>query len=165
MSKHPSTRWAERKDKLFITIDVSNATDVAVGFTDKSVVVTGTGNTASSDGAQPFALTINFQKPVNPSGGSYKVLGQTIQLVAEKAESGPFWGRMTEEPTKATKQWLSADWNLWKDEDEVDEGEKIDFGGYGDLQHMLQNKLYGEAEPDSDDEEERPVADLSDLDN
>lgn len=162
MPSHPSVKWAERKDKLFITLEVSNATAVKINCEERSVAVAGNGITASSAESAPFELKINLQKPIDPSSSTYKVLGQTIQLLVVKAESGPFWGRLTEEPTKATKSWLSADWNLWKDEDEVDEKEKIDFGGYGDLAHLMQQQ--GANEPDSDDED-RPPADLSDLDN
>lgn len=154
---HLNVKWAERKDKLFITFEASNAKDVKVDVTEKSVTVSGTGITATSE-EHPIAATLNLSKAVVPDKKSFKVLGQTIQVVCFKAEEG-YWNKLVTDPSNKTKNWLTVDWNLWKDEDEEKEDEKLNFGGYGDMSNMMN---MGGA--DSDDEDDEPAgADLSDL--
>eukprot|EP00658_Telonema_sp_P-2_P071955 TRINITY_DN6114_c0_g2_i3.p2 TRINITY_DN6114_c0_g2~~TRINITY_DN6114_c0_g2_i3.p2 ORF type:complete len:125 (+),score=50.24 TRINITY_DN6114_c0_g2_i3:159-533(+) len=96
-----------------------------------------------------------------------KVLGQTVQIVAiKKNKEEEYWMRLTKEPTKTTKNWLSADWGLWKDEEEEIKGEQVDFGGYGDLNHMVQGMQGsdGGKKGSADEADEPPLADISDLD-
>eukprot|EP00758_Cryptobia_borreli_P006112 Tbor_TRINITY_DN5083_c0_g4::TRINITY_DN5083_c0_g4_i1::g.14240::m.14240/K15730/PTGES3; cytosolic prostaglandin-E synthase len=165
MSTHAPVKWAERKDKLFITVETSNASNVNVKFTEESISVSGEGKTAKMLDGGLFNFTINLKHRIEPGKGSYKVLGQGIEICAIKAESGPYWERLTKEPSKTTKNWLSSDWNLWKDEDEEKEGERVDFGGYGDVSHMVQTMQGGGGHLDIDsDDEDLPPADISDLD-
>ncbi|CAG9582805.1 conserved hypothetical protein [Leishmania major strain Friedlin] len=134
---HLPIKWAERKDRLFITVEASTPTDVQVNFQEKTVSISGNGITAN--GSQPHALKdeLHLLNEIVPEQSTFKVLGMAIQICAIKKEQG-YWNRLVDEPTKATKSWLSADWNLWKDED--DEAEEMaaasNFGGYGDMGGM-----------------------------
>ena len=163
MTQAPS-KWAERKDKLFITVDASNATDVKVDFEPSRISVSGSGITARSSEAHAFKVEFNLNGEVVPEKSTFKVLGQSIQVCAVKKSSG-YWNKLVVEPAKVTKGWLSADWNLWKDEDDEAKPENVDFGGYGDMANMMNfGGGAGAPEGDSDDEEEEPpAADLKDL--
>eukprot|EP00796_Vickermania_ingenoplastis_P006147 gene6147-4426_t len=178
---HLPIKWAERADRLFITVEASNATDVTIHFTEKTIAISGKGITAKSSDVRELKDEIALLKEIKPSESTYKVLGVSIQICAIKKEEG-YWNKLVDQPAKATKNWLSADWNLWKDED--DEDDKADnadgFGGYGDMSSMLggMGGMGGMADmmggmggmggmniedmPDSDDEDEE-AADLSDL--
>lgn len=156
---HVNVKWAERSDKLFITVELSNAKDVKVDFEAQKVTVSGTGQTATSE-AHSVSATLNLLKTIVPEQGSYKVFGQYVQVLCIKADKG-YWNKLVTEPSNKTKNWLSADWNLWKDEDEEKEDENVNFGGYGDMSNMLNMQNLGGA--DSDDEEEPAQADLKDL--
>lgn len=163
---HPQVKWAQRKDKLFITVDVVDPKGISVEFGPKSIAVSGEGITKVGAPAGPFSVTLNLLNDIDPSTSTHKAAGNYLQICAVKAASGPHWERLVTEPTRATKNWLSCDWNLWKDEDEEDEREKIDFGGYGDLSNMLNvgGGGSGAGLPDSDDEDiDTPPADLKDL--
>ena len=88
-----------------------------------------------------------------------------LQVNLKKKESG-FWERMTEQPSKATKNWLSCDWARWVDEDDDKGGfPGMDNFGYGDTGNMDLGGMGGMGDMgggDSDDDE--PPADLGDLD-
>lgn len=160
-----AVKWAERKDRLFITVEAANARDVKVDFLPERLTVTGIATTSMNPEESPFAVEINLQKPIETNNGSFKVLGQTVQIVCVKADKqSEYWMRLTKESSKATKNWLSADWGLWKDEEEEVKGEKVDFGGYGDLNHMVQSMPHGGKVGSADEPDEPPLADLSDLD-
>ena len=167
MSKsNAPVKWAERKDRLFITLEVVDSSGVKVEFTPGEITVTGTGKCKVGEPAVAFETKLLLSNPIKTApDSSFKVTGQHIQLLALKAEKGDYWGRLTKEAPKALKQWLGCDWALWVDEDEeATKAAPADFGmgGYGDLSNMMQG-LGGPA-ADSDDEDEPPKADLSDLD-
>lgn len=174
------TKWAERKEKLFITVEASNATDVKVDFTENTVVLTGSGITAKSSDVHAIQVNLVLLKNIVPAQCSFKVTGPSVQILAIKAEPG-YWEKLVNEPSAKTKSWLSVDWNLWKDEDEEKADEQVNFGGggmggYGDMSNMM-NMMQGGGMgglggmggmdmggADSDDEdEEPPAADLKDL--
>ncbi|KPI90759.1 hypothetical protein ABL78_0195 [Leptomonas seymouri] len=133
---HLPIKWAERHDRLFITVEASNSTDVQVNFTEKSVTISGKGITAKSTEPRELKDELQLLKEIVPADSTFKVLGVGIQICAIKKEEG-YWNRLVDEPTKATKGWLSVDWNLWKDEDdEADNAAAANFGGYGDMGGM-----------------------------
>ncbi|KAG5467587.1 hypothetical protein CUR178_01231 [Leishmania enriettii] len=190
---HLPIKWAERKDRLFITVEACTATDVEVTFQQKTVSISGKGVTAR--GSEPHALKdeLHLLKEIVPEESTFKVLGVSIQICAMKKDQG-YWNRLVDESTKATKSWLSADWNLWKDEDDEadDNAAALNFGGYGNMGNMDMASMMGGmggmdmdsmmggmgGESDSDDEDvadqdksdeapdsenEEPAADISDL--
>lgn len=126
-------KWAQRKDKLFITVEVKDATKVNVDFQEKTITVTGTGiNKVSQTDASDFKTVLNLAGEIDPTKSTFHTTGFSIQVCAIKKEvSDEHWPKLTVEAAKTLKNWLSVDWALWKDEDEEKEGEKVDFGGYG----------------------------------
>ena len=163
-------KWAQRKDKLFVTVDVVSATNVAVNFGENTITVSGT---PAAAGSLPFSSHLVLSHAIDPSGSTYKVLGPCIQIAAKKATSGPHWDKLLD--AKKVK-WLSCDWALWKDEED-DKGNDpaVNFGGYGDMGNMMNfDGLGGPTGGDEDSDDEAPAegaddaanaADLKDLDN
>lgn len=157
-------RWAQRKAALYITVEVVDATNVRVDFVDNTVRVSGFGICKVGAEAGPFNVLLKLAGELGQSGHSFRVLGQGIQIHAAKASTG-HWSKLTVEAPKVLKNWLACDWTLWKDEDEEDAAERLDFGGggYGDVGNMF-NGVNASADSDDEDEPlERPPADLSDL--
>jgi len=144
----PPCKWAQRKERVYITVDVTDATDVHVAFEDRKAAFSG----KLKDGTA-FGHTFTLCGEILPEESSFKALGRELQINLKKKDAkAGYWERLTEEPTKASKGFLSCDWDRWVDEDE-DAGEVPDFG-YGNLDNMD----YGGG--DSDDED----APLDDLD-
>ncbi|KAG8348268.1 CS domain [Trypanosoma vivax] len=161
---HNPTKWAERKDKLYITLQVSSAQNVDIKFTDKKIIVTGQGITQRSCEPHKIDDEITLLKEIVPEKSTFKVLGVSIQVCAVKKDDG-YWNKLVDQPTSATKNWLSVDWNLWKDEDEADDV-PAGFGDYGNLSDMMNMGGMGMDDEDSDDEDgdlNDPPADLKDL--
>lgn len=132
---HIPTKWAERKDKLYITIQAAGATGVDIKFTENSISVTGKGITPRASEPHDLKDQITLLKEIVPEKSTFKVTGVGIQVCAAKKEEG-YWNKLVNLPNKQTKNWLSVDWNLWKDENEEDDV-PAGFGDYGDLSRMM----------------------------
>eukprot|EP01006_Ploeotia_vitrea_P001489 TRINITY_DN104943_c0_g1_i1.p1 TRINITY_DN104943_c0_g1~~TRINITY_DN104943_c0_g1_i1.p1 ORF type:complete len:171 (+),score=43.14 TRINITY_DN104943_c0_g1_i1:54-566(+) len=149
----PPCKWAQRADAVFLTINIQDAKGIKIDFGDKTFGFTGTGQIAS--GTFDFELKLNLNSEITPAESKYKVTQREIQVTMDKKEKGPFWERMTEEPSKTTKNFLSCDWDRWRDEDDDDyNAMPAGFGGMDDMD------FGGE---DSDDEEADDEPNLDDL--
>eukprot|EP00993_Chasmostoma_nieuportense_P003432 NODE_4149_length_834_cov_48.407355_g3991_i0.p1 GENE.NODE_4149_length_834_cov_48.407355_g3991_i0~~NODE_4149_length_834_cov_48.407355_g3991_i0.p1 ORF type:complete len:187 (-),score=57.84 NODE_4149_length_834_cov_48.407355_g3991_i0:218-778(-) len=166
----PPCKWAQRQDKIFLTIELADAKDVKVDFESKSAKFAASGRTSSSEG--DFAHTFNFFGEINTEESTFKALAREIKLQIIKKEPG-FWDRLTEEPSKHSKNFLSCDWDLWKDEDDADDNPDFgmgDMGGMGGMGGMGMEGMdfssmggMGGMGGDSDDEEEGGPPDLEDM--
>eukprot|EP00997_Jenningsia_sp_PLL12_P006986 NODE_3579_length_757_cov_66.579096_g2999_i0.p1 GENE.NODE_3579_length_757_cov_66.579096_g2999_i0~~NODE_3579_length_757_cov_66.579096_g2999_i0.p1 ORF type:complete len:178 (-),score=38.78 NODE_3579_length_757_cov_66.579096_g2999_i0:183-716(-) len=139
----PPCKWAQRKDRIYLTVIVADAKDTKISFDEKKVNFAGHGTSGSGEG--DFAHSFNLFKEINAQESSYKLLVREIQLNLKKKEDG-FWDRLTEEPTKQSKQFLSCDWDRWVDEDDEAEND-MDFG-YGNMDNM---DFGGDSDDDDDD--------------
>jgi hypothetical protein len=129
-SSNVAVKWAQRADKLFITIEVTDATDVNAKFDEKTVEVTGNGkHKVGATSPAPFSVKLNLLHEIDPAQSGHKVSGMAIQVLATKKDTtAEWWAKLTEEAPKTIK-WLSVDWALWKDEDDTEEK---NLGAYGD---------------------------------
>ena len=138
-------KWAERKDKLLITVEAKDATDVKVTFEDNKVMACGKGITKVGGEAVEFAVAIELLKTIDIAASTFHVTGAGVQILAIKTEAGAHWEKLTSEPSKKFKNYLSCDWALWKDEEDEEADEKMSFGGggaggpggYGDMGNMM----------------------------
>ena len=131
MSAGLQVRWAQRKDKLFITADVIDAKDITVDIVDKTIQIKGEGITKIGGARSTFDKTLNLWSEIDPAQSTWKSAGNYLQVCAVKPKSGPHWDRLLQEPSRATKNWLTCDWNLWKDEYEEEEGNMNNGRGGG----------------------------------
>jgi len=160
MTHIPPCKWAQRKDRVLLTVELFDAKDVEIKFEIQKVFFKGNGN--SSVTAGEFNHTLNLLKEISPEASNYKVLPREIQVCLIKKDKG-FWDRLTQEPVKTTKNWLACDWSRWKEED--DEEDKPNFGNlgdYGNLDDMDMGGMGGGPGGDSDDEEPPNLDDLDD---
>jgi hypothetical protein len=54
-------KWAQRRDRLFITLDVQDVAGEVVSLSAEELVFTGEGG-----GSRQYALDLRFYKPVDP---------------------------------------------------------------------------------------------------
>ena len=74
----PPCKWAQNKDRVFLTIDVSDSKDASLSFEEKKVVVKCSGKVAS--GPVEFAATIELLKEIVAAECTHKVTDREIQV-------------------------------------------------------------------------------------
>jgi len=123
MSLVPEFRWAENDEKVFLTIEVSDAKDVKVSITTDAFSFSG----------KNYKLDFKFKKSVNAEKSSYAVRDRGVEVLLVKAEPG-FWLHLLADKN-LYKNRVKIDWDLWKDEDDDDEKKpaaNFGMGGGGD---------------------------------
>lgn len=156
MSRHPEVTWAQRTDKIYITILLPDAKNANVKLEPEGKL-TFSATAGSQD--TTFELNLELYDKVNVEASKISVGLRHILCVVEKAEKG-WWKRLLKGEGK-TPLYLKVDWDKWVDEDEEDEkvGGDADFGGMdfsGLGGGMDFSGMGGGDEPDSDDEDQEP---------
>jgi len=128
MGLTPQFKWAERTDKVYLTVEVPDVTDTVVELTDEGhLSFKGLGGSEKKE----YALEVQLFKGIKKDDSKWAASGRNLVFVLAKAEDG-YWERLL--PTGVKMNNCKADWDLWKDEDEeqteADFG-GMDFGGFG----------------------------------
>lgn len=109
----PSCKWAERDDKVILTVDVRNVPkDAKIALKDNVVSVE----------YGEIKAEIKLFKDVITEESSWAVTPRGIVFQLKKKEKG-YWNRLIEGKAPA---WIKVDWDLWRDEDESEDEEKDD---------------------------------------
>lgn len=154
----PTVLWAQRKDKLFLTIDVQDVKEPKTNLANVDGVgrLTFSGKAGSEE--QQYDLELLLMKEIDVDASKVSVSGRNVFVMLIKTEAG-HWPRLTKD---SGNSHVKCDWNKWVDEDEEDEGaDKFDFSqynfsGFGDEG--------GEGMPGAEEEEEdSDNEDLPDL--
>ena len=157
MTKIAPLKWAQRDDRVFITFSVFDAKDTAIEFTDEKIVF------SCKSGEQAYATTINLLRPIDADKSTYKVHGTTVACCVFKKTGDDIstepWERLTTEPTRAVKHYVSIDWALWKDEDAEDQPQfpgmgNFDMSQFGNMANMGGMGGLGGMEGMGDDDDE-----------
>ena len=136
---HAPIKWAQRSDRLLLTVDLHDATDVKIDFTDKSMTFHGVSDQVV------YESELEFYDSIDPKASSYKILPRSIQINVmkpkeeqdqktdpgeskgsgngdKKKDTTTFWPHLLKEKhMEKNKYELTVDWNRWVDEDEEDE--------------------------------------------
>lgn len=148
MSRHPSVKWAQRSDKVYITVELPDAKDVKLKLQPEGKFVF----SAVKDGT-PYEVDMELMDKINVEESKYNIGVRHIVYVIQKAEK-KWWSRLIKREGKPPA-FLKVDWDKWVDEDEENEKRfdfddmdlsKLDMGGDDDDFDM----------DDSKDEEEEP---------
>jgi len=77
----------------------------------------------SSNGDKKYEVNIEFFKPVDSSGSTYKVLPRSVQMhiLKQDKEEEEFWPRLLQDKALEKNQ-VKIDWDRYVDEDEEEEG-------------------------------------------
>jgi len=148
----PAVVWAQRNDRVLLTIKLENCVKPSVEIKDGSLYFKGKGGTAQTD----HEVLMEFNKEIAPENCKYETTGREIVFTLRKKEdSMGFWPRLLKDSKKA--HYLKTDFSKWKDEDDSDVEEQEAFNLDDMMSSMggMQGGMPGmeEDEEDSDDEE------------
>ncbi|XP_019440866.1 PREDICTED: uncharacterized protein Os08g0359500-like isoform X9 [Lupinus angustifolius] len=123
MSRHPEVKWAQRVDKVYVTVQLADSKDAKVDLTPDGVF---TFSASAGTGDNQYELKLELFDKVNVEESKINVGVRSIFCVVQKAEN-EWWKRLLRAEGKAP-HYVKVDWDKWVDEDE-DEGGEPDLGG------------------------------------
>ncbi|XP_019417993.1 PREDICTED: uncharacterized protein OsI_027940-like isoform X3 [Lupinus angustifolius] len=123
MSRHPEVKWAQRAEKVYITVQLADSKDAKVDLTPDGVFAFSAG---AGTGGNQYELKLELFDKVNVEESKINVGKRSIFCVVQKAED-EWWKRLLRAEGKAP-HYVKVDWDKWVDEDE-DEGGEPDMGG------------------------------------
>ncbi|CAA6669098.1 unnamed protein product [Spirodela intermedia] len=131
MCRHPEVKWAERVDKVFITILLPDAKAVKIHLEPEGALIF-----SANAGAENhlYELKLDLHDKVNVEESKINIGVRNIFCVVEKVEK-TWWSKLLRGDAKPP-HYIKVDWDKWVDEDE-DAGD-LDFGGmdfskFGDM--------------------------------
>ncbi|XP_028849112.1 prostaglandin E synthase 3b isoform X1 [Denticeps clupeoides] len=143
---HPATaKWYDRRDYVFIEFYVEDSKDVQVTFESSKFGFSCLGGTDKVKHSNEIVLF----EAIDQNQSKHKRTDRSVLCCLRKADSGKPWPRLTKE--KAKLNWLSVDFNNWKDwEDDSDE----EFSNFDHFSEMMNNMGGDEELPDLDGAED-----------
>jgi len=132
---NPQLKWAQRKDKVYITFDLIEVQDPKIDIVDGKVL-----KFSGSDKNHSYALELELYEEISKEESKYVFATRNIFLNLKKKTKGPYWPRLTKNAAKLN--FINVDWNLYIDEDDEEEnsqhpnfanfGAEQSFPGFGD---------------------------------
>lgn len=112
MSRQPEVLWAQRFDKIYLTVSLPDAKDVSVKSEPQGLF------TFSAVGAQgdPFSFSLELYDTISPEGSKTNIGLRNIICSIQKEKKG-WWKRLLKSEEKPAP-YIKVDWNKWCDEDE-----------------------------------------------
>ncbi|XP_012838378.1 PREDICTED: uncharacterized protein OsI_027940-like [Erythranthe guttata] len=127
MSRHPLVKWAQRSDKLFVTVELPDAKNVKLNLDPEGkFFFSATGGVDNV----PYEIDIDLYDKVVVDESKASCTSRHICYLVKKAES-KWWSRLLKQGGKPPL-FLKVDWDKWVDEDEQDEKSAGDTG-FGDF--------------------------------
>ncbi|XP_077213648.1 co-chaperone protein p23-1-like [Tasmannia lanceolata] len=126
MSRHPIVKWAQRAEKLYITIELPDAKDVKLKLEPEGKFYF---SATSGTDKIPYEVDIDLCDKVNVDESKASIGLRNICYLVKKAEE-KWWSKLLKQDGK-TPAFLKVDWDKWVDEDEEPErkfGDDMDFG-------------------------------------
>ncbi|XP_019188476.1 PREDICTED: uncharacterized protein Os08g0359500-like isoform X1 [Ipomoea nil] len=136
MSRHPEVKWAQREDKIYITVLLADAKNPKVNLEPEGVFTF-----SATAGAENhlYEFKIELQDKVNVEESKINIGVRNIFCVLEKEEK-KWWNKLLREGKPP--HYVKVDWDKWVDEDE-DNGPPsdldlggMDFSKFGDMGGM-----------------------------
>lgn len=158
---HPPVLWAQRKDCLYVTVDLQDVESPKVKLDNSGGG--GDGGEEKGFGVMRFSgradgreigFDLELGGEVKPEDTKISATARHVFVVVYKKEEG-FWARLQRQ--KGKLPWLKVDWNKWVDEDDDGTKDPFDLSAIDNFTGLEDMEGMGD---DSDDEEEE----LPDLD-
>ena len=144
IKQFPTLKWAQRKDKLYITINVVHNKKPIIEIKDKKMKYEGT------DGTKNYSFEIELYDDIDKENSKYILDARNIFLNLKKKKEGDYWPRLTHDKVKY--HWIEIDWNYFVDEDEEEDAKEPNFEGKN------LNEINGEInEENENDEKEKKI--------
>lgn len=160
----PRVLWAQRKDVVYLTIEVFEVKEEKIEINENVVQFSGVRGT---DGAK-FAVKLELFANVDAEKSKISVGHREVALVLAKSQDGPFWPRLLKSTQKM--HYIHTDFGKWIDEDEEDEepemsgmgnfdfsqfaagGNNLDMSQFGGNEEFEEESFTGEEEHECEDE-------------
>lgn len=123
-TNNPHIRWAERKDRLYVTIELNEVKNPKIDIVDNSRLTF-----LGESGGKTYSLDLELFGEVDKENSKWVLDTRNIFLNIKKKEKGPYWNYLVKDKQK--RHYVNTDWQYYIDEDEEDEISKPDFGGFG----------------------------------
>lgn len=123
-SRHPEVKWAERLDKVYITVLLPDAKNVKVNLEPDGVFTF-----SATAGAENhvYELKLDLHDKVNVEESKINIGLRNIFCVVEKAEKD-WWTKLLRGGDK-TPHYIKVDWDKWVDDEDVKDPADLDLGG------------------------------------
>ena len=153
----PTLKWAQRKDKLYITINVVHSKKPTIEIKGKKMKYEGT------DGTKNYSFEIELYDEIDTENSKYTLDTRNIFLNLKKKKSGDYWPRLTFDKVKF--HWIEIDWNYFVDEDEEEEAKEPNFEGknLNEISENLDNEEENTNEKNEKEVEKKDAATNTEL--
>ncbi|KAB5568444.1 hypothetical protein DKX38_002237 [Salix brachista] len=113
LRRHPSVKWAQRSDNLFITVQLPDAQDVKLKLEPEGKFFF-----SATSGADkiPYEIELELFDKIIVEDSKTSIGSRSIHYIVKKAEN-KWWGRLIKQTGKPPV-FLTVDWDKWIDEDE-----------------------------------------------
>ncbi|KAK1645465.1 hypothetical protein QYE76_063270 [Lolium multiflorum] len=112
MSRQPEVLWAQRSEKVYLTISVPDAEDVVLKIEPQGIL-----SFSAIAHGESFSLTLELFDSVLPEGSkTKKKVGSRNIICTIQKDKKCWWKRLLKSEEK--HPYIKVDWNKWHDEDE-----------------------------------------------
>ncbi|KAG7593723.1 HSP20-like chaperone [Arabidopsis thaliana x Arabidopsis arenosa] len=161
MSRHPTVKWAQRSDKVYITVELPDAEDVKLKLEPQGKFFFSATSGASKT---PYEVDLDLFDSVDVNESKASVSSRCICYMVKKAES-KWWDRLIKQEGKPPV-FLKVDWDKWVDEDEdKGGGADMDFGDFDFTSLNMGDSEGIRDEEDGSDMEEEIMAESKEAEN
>lgn len=132
---NPQLKWAQRKDRIYITFNLIEIKNPLIDLVDNKIL-----KFSGEDKENSYDLQLELYEEISKEESKYVFATRNIFLNLKKKETGPYWPRLQKSSGKFN--FINIDWNLYVDEDEEKEsnlqpnftnmGEEQGFPGFND---------------------------------
>lgn len=134
MSRNPEVKWAQREDKVFITVVLPDTKDAKVNLAPEGVFTF-----SATAGTHQYDLKLELFDKVNVDESKINIGERSVFCILEKAEP-KWWNKLLSGDGK-TPHYVKVDWDKWVDEDDEAGPTDVDMGGmdfskFGDMGGM-----------------------------
>ncbi|XP_051179214.1 co-chaperone protein p23-2 [Lolium perenne] len=126
MSRQPEVLWAQRSEKVYLTISVPDAEDVVLKIEPQGIL-----SFSAIAHGESFSLTLELFDSVLPEGSkTKKKVGSRNIICTIQKDKKCWWKRLLKSEEK--HPYIKVDWNKWHDEDEESEASVGSDNDYDD---------------------------------
>jgi hypothetical protein len=118
MTVPAAIRWAQRKDKVLVTVEVIDVHNPVLKIEGRNLTF------AVTAGQTAYANNLELYGDVDQTKSKYIVRPRGVEIALIKKGAAQWWPRLVKGTGKL--YWLTVDWNRWVDESD-DEKETPDF--------------------------------------
>lgn len=148
-SRHPTVKWAQRPDKVYITIELPDAKDVKLKLEPEGKFFFSA--TSGVDNV-PYEIDLDLYDKVDVNESLANVGLRNIRYLIKKAEN-KWWSRLLKQEGKPPI-FLKVDWDKWVDEDEGQDSKSGADMDFGDIDFSKLNMGGGDFDGDGADIDE-----------